>query len=156
MKKTSVLLVVSFLLIFPLILGCGGAKLKTVFVEGVITLDGKPLADAMVKFSPKDDGGGATYAQGQTDSSGRYLLTAMQGGGTGKGTTPGEYIVLVTKHEIRQLDKPMESMGGAPPKTTETVNVLPKVYNDVKAARFSATVVAGKNKFDFNIESDAK
>jgi len=156
MKKALVLLAVSFLLIDPCVSGCGHAKLSTSFVEGVITLDGTPIDGAVVKFSPKSEGGGAVYAQGQTDANGRYLLTAMQGGGADKGTTPGEYIVLVTKKETRQLDKPRESMGGGPPITSENVDVLPKVYNDVRAAKLSATVVTGKNKFDFDLDSNAK
>ena len=47
-------------------------------------------------------------------------------------------------------------MGGGPPITTESVNVLPKVYNNLNAAKFSATVVSGKNKFDFPLDSKAK
>lgn len=154
MKKTSVLFFTSVLLVFSCISGCDKAKLATDFVEGTITMDGAPLAGAMVKFAPK--GGGGAYAQGQTDSSGHYKLTAMQGGGAGKGTTPGDYVVLFSKMETRQLDKPKESMGGGPPITSETVNVLPKVYNDLKAAKFEAKVVSGKNKFDFDLDSKEK
>ena len=156
MKKPLLILTASFLLIFPCVSGCGNAKFSTSFVEGVITLDGAPLDGAVVKFSPKSDGGGAVYAQGQTNSNGRYLLTAMQGGGADKGTTPGEYVVLVAKTETRKLDKPRELMGGGPPVTEETVSVLPKVYNDNRAAKLSATVVSGKNKFDFDLDSKAK
>ncbi len=154
MNKSLMALPALLLLFVPCSAGCGKATLGTNFVEGVVKMDGAPLVGAVVKFAPK--GGGGTYAQGQTDSTGRYTLTAMQGGGEGKGTTPGEYVVLVTKLESRKLDKPKTSRGGGPPITTETVNVLPKVYNDLKAAKFSATVGSGENKFDFELDSKAK
>ena len=143
-------------LVFPLFLGCGqGAKFGTDYVEGIVTLDGVPLADASVSFSPKDAGMGK-FANGRTDSSGHYTLTAQQGGGQGKGTTPGEYIVLVTKFEQVKLDTPRKNLGGGPPITTETVNKLPKAYNDVNAAKLTATVAAGKNKLDFDLKSNEK
>jgi hypothetical protein len=32
--------------------GCGSQGLKTHYVEGIITLDGQPLEDAMITFFP--------------------------------------------------------------------------------------------------------
>lgn len=144
----------AIVLTLPFIAGCGGAKFSTEFVEGIVTLDGAPLADAVVSFSPTGSSG--KYASGRTDATGKYVLTAMQGGGEGKGTLAGEYVVLVTKHEVKQLSTPRPNQGGGPPITTETVNTLPAVYNDAKAAKLTATVASGQNKFDFDLSSKEK
>ncbi len=50
------------------LLGCGGPQFGN--VSGIVTLDGKPLADISVRF--EDEGGSAAIAR--TDKSGRYEL----------------------------------------------------------------------------------
>jgi len=149
-------------LLFPLFTGCGGggAKFATEFVEGIVTLDGAPLEGAVVSFSPKGSG---KFASGRTDSSGRYTLTATQGGGNGKGTTPDDYIVLIVKNEAVPLAEPEKDEDGNPrldasgnPITTRIANVLPVVYNNVDTSKLTATVVAGKNKCDFALSSTEK
>ena len=87
-----------FFMIF-VFLACGCQKgPKVQFVEGTIKHDGAPLAGAMVSFTPKTDGTGAMSASGETDSSGKYHLTVLQGAARiGSGTTEGEYLVSVVK-----------------------------------------------------------
>src|SRR5262245_12374499 len=75
-------------------LGCGQGK--TVKVEGVVTLDGKPLPAATVTFVP--DGNGRA-ASGRTDQDGIFRLTTFR---TDDGAVPGEYKVTVV------VDKPTE------------------------------------------------
>jgi hypothetical protein len=71
--------------------GCGGAK--RVPVEGVVTLDGKPVEGAAVTFMPEGDKG--TTAVGQTEAGGVFRLI--------DGAWPGSYKVLVTKTEDTAL-----------------------------------------------------
>ena len=75
--------------------GCGPKGPDVQFVEGVVTLDGKPLDGAAVAFVPVDKAG--ISAAGKTDADGRFRLNATQGKKYGKGTVVGEYVVTVTK-----------------------------------------------------------
>jgi hypothetical protein len=67
------ILVLTFATTLFAIIGCGGVKY--VPVSGVVTLDGKPLANAMVLFQPIGDQGGVG-STAKTDSEGRYKLEA--------------------------------------------------------------------------------
>jgi hypothetical protein len=73
--------------------GCGPAGPDVQFVEGVVTLDGKPLDGASVAFVPIDKSG--ISAAGKTDADGRFRLNATQGKKYGKGTVVGDYVVTV-------------------------------------------------------------
>ncbi|MDR1382390.1 MAG: hypothetical protein LBJ67_00875 [Planctomycetaceae bacterium] len=56
------------------------------------------LTDATISFSPAVEGQGMP-AVGKSDASGKYTLTAMQGGKDGAGTTQGKYNISVFKEE---------------------------------------------------------
>jgi hypothetical protein len=66
-----------WLLVLLFVAGCNGQGI--VPVSGRITLDGRPLANAVVLFEPNDDrhnpGMGST---GETDADGRYELRQIQ------------------------------------------------------------------------------
>jgi Carboxypeptidase regulatory-like domain len=68
--------------------GCGGP----VDVQGKVTLNGKPLAGAMVVFIPE---GGGPEAGAFTDAEGNFRLNGRKT----EGTLPGEYRVIVSKKE---------------------------------------------------------
>lgn len=123
--------------------GCSRATLDTEFVTGVVTLDGDPIEGARVVFASK---AGGTPAYGVTDKSGRYRITALQGGGTGKGTTQGEYLIAITKIQANKIsEEPMIRY--------ENVQLLPLVYSDAEQSQLTATVVKGKNEFNFDLKS---
>lgn len=127
--------------------GCGRNALKTEPVSGVLTLDGKPLVGANVMFHPKDMDG--FVAVGLTNEEGIYRLTAMKGGKFGKGTVTGEYHVTFSKTDI-VLTNPDEIPDNH---VYRTDFLLPLVYADINTSPFSATVVRGKNIFDFDLKS---
>ncbi|MDR1963853.1 MAG: hypothetical protein LBQ50_08750, partial [Planctomycetaceae bacterium] len=91
-KILSIIFIVTGLTVFSI--GCPSNTLKTDFVEGVVMLDGVPIADATITFSPK---GNEPAAVGKTDSSGRYTLSSLQGGRNGQGALSGDYYVTVKK-----------------------------------------------------------
>jgi len=102
-----------------LLAGCGSAPSgipdlgETVKVSGVVTLDGKPLADAGVKFHPISDKGfqGAT---GMTDAEGKYDLGMIIGAKDRKpGVVPGKYKVTVSRWRLKD-DRPMTEAKGDP------------------------------------------
>lgn len=101
------------------LMGCGPGASKppdlgeTVKVTGVVTLDGKPLADAGVKFHPLSDKGfqGAT---GMTDAEGKYELGMIIGAKDRKpGVVPGKYKVTVSRWRLKD-DRPMTEAKGDP------------------------------------------
>jgi hypothetical protein len=88
--------------------GCGG-PLKTVKVEGIVTLDGKPLPAATVTFVPVGDG---RAASGRSENDGSFRLTTYR---TDDGALPGDYKVTVV------VEKPVDerSVGRDPSTLTD-------------------------------------
>ncbi|VTU01257.1 Putative secreted protein OS=Rhodopirellula sp. SWK7 GN=RRSWK_05138 PE=4 SV=1 [Gemmataceae bacterium] len=71
--------------------GCGP---RTTYgeVEGVVTVDGRPLPKVEVRFMPEPGGGSAARAVGYTDANGHYRLT-LDGGEPG--VAVGSYVVCL-------------------------------------------------------------
>ncbi|MDX1930685.1 MAG: carboxypeptidase-like regulatory domain-containing protein [Pirellulaceae bacterium] len=69
--------------------GCGNGLTP---ITGVVTMDDKPLPNAIVTFFPVDGGSAAT---GKTDDKGNYKLIGV----LGEGLKPGSYKVSVTTAE---------------------------------------------------------
>src|SRR5262245_12253374 len=79
--------------ILPLLmaLGCSGGG-KPIKVEGKVTLDGKPLPEALIQFLPEGEQGGPP-ANGLSGTDGTFRLTTFN---SGDGALPGTYKVTVT------------------------------------------------------------
>ena len=155
MKRLSNFLFVSLLLIFTVsILGCSDGKLKTEPVRGTVTLDGEPLADAAVSFVPKNPGEGAA-GFGRTNEKGVYLLQTIAGN-PDAGTLPGEYIVTISKYQsVPTGRKIMDSSTREWVDEVQSVLLFPGMatYANSETTPFSATVVKGRNRFDFELKS---
>lgn len=84
-----------------LLTGCGPSGPKLVPVEGIVTLDGEPLAFKSLLFLPADgtDGNGAG---GFTDGQGKFSLIGVVFGATSdfRGCPPGRYRVVVSESTI--------------------------------------------------------
>lgn len=146
-------------------MGCSPASKATVateYVEGVVTLDDKPVAEANVRFLPVTEGQGMA-AGGMTDAKGVYKLTATQGSETGEpggGTLPGEYYVGVVKTtspdvageetgesgENTDEEEEQEQGEDESPDDGGITYVVPQKYNDPKTSGLKVTVKAGKNE----------
>jgi len=104
-------------------------------VSGTVTLDGQPLVDATVNFSPAE--GRPSF--GKTDAAGQYSLSFV-----------GEYTgAIVGPHTVRiSTEQYIEREDG----TTDYVkeSVLPG-YN--KKSTLTANVEPGENSFDFELSS---
>ena len=155
------------------VMGCRpkGKGLKTEYVEGVITLDGKPLDEATVQFSPLTLDfsitpalGEPELANGLTDSSGKYTLSSINGD-VGKGAIAGEYRVLVSKVKVTTVDLDANGLPTGPvkrdaagyPILTSQEDLIPAVYGDRQSSPLTYTVKPGKNlKVNFDLKSDAK
>ncbi|MCR9234092.1 MAG: Ig-like domain-containing protein [bacterium] len=149
----------------PLVcLGCsrGGDDIKLAPVSGVVTMDGKPLTNAIVIFSPQK----GNPSSGRTDSSGNYTLTYRD---QLKGAVPGSHsITIITAPpesprqaedsevaEVIPVDTFASSDQGVPklklPKDTFKKDPIPERYNS--KSELKKEVVEGKNKFDFELQS---
>lgn len=68
--------------------GCGGARTSP--VEGVVLLDGKPVAGASIQFVPQGTGRDATA---ETDHNGQFALSTFE---PRDGAIPGTYKVVIS------------------------------------------------------------
>jgi hypothetical protein len=111
--------------------GCGHNEL--VKVHGIVTLDGKPVENAMVTFLPSQRGG--KTATGRTGTDGSFQLTTRN---PNDGAMPGDYLVIVEYEEgtevppaanVKQahegLRKAAKQKSKKPPKY-----VIPATYSD--------------------------
>ena len=106
-------------------------------VTGVVTLDGKPLADAIIDFYPQTaaEKGNARTSSGMTNADGQYTL--MYNNDT-VGAIVGDHLVRISKSD-----------GGAEVAGPET---LPAKYNN--QSQLKATVGnSGVNQIDFELKS---
>lgn len=131
--------------------GCGSGKLDTESVVGTVTLDGAPLAEAMVNFSPVEAGKGSP-SYGKTDEAGRYKLQTMLGEADA-GTTPGEYVVTVSKSVLKETGKTYTTSEGETKPEMTSEELLPEKYTNAKTSPLKATVVEGANELNFELSS---
>lgn len=118
--------------------GSGGDQPELGKVEGTITLDGHPLADAIVYFSP--EGGRTSF--GQTDADGYYSLEYTH---HAKGAKVGRHSVRVSTAVDAEVDDDGRVLKpGFPEK-------VPPRYNE--QSELAAEVKSGKNEIDFPLTS---
>jgi major membrane immunogen (membrane-anchored lipoprotein) len=99
-------------------------------VTGVVTLDDRPLADAMIVFSPVGNG---TTSYGRSDSEGKYRMLFRD---NEYGAWLGENIVRITTFDL----------GGKKEQ-------VPIVYNS--RSTLKVEVKPGENVHNFQLKSDA-
>jgi hypothetical protein len=143
------------------IAGCSGAEgdnqVDVYEVTGTVTLDGKPLADALVTFSPK---AGQPVATGQTDSSGKYTLQTYE---AGDGAAAGEYVALVYKNEAdasaasgpaaHDPNNPNPQAHSGPSRRTAVKSLVPQKYGSVDQSDLKVTVKEGENNIPLDLKS---
>ena len=89
--------------------GCGGAKERFEYapVSGIVTVNGAPVSDATVTFSPvptADRKNPGPASIGTTDVSGRFTLTTIRGEA---GAVIGQHRVAVSTEKIaREAEQP--------------------------------------------------
>lgn len=109
-------------------------------VHGVVTLDGQPLPNAIVYFSP--DGGGRV-SQDMTDAKGEFDLVYI---GSTLGAKTGPHSVRITT----AYDGFDEASG----QTVERPELVPKRYNGTQT-ELKADVKPGRNTINFDLKSSS-
>ncbi len=106
-------------------------------VKGKVTLDGKPVPNASIIFTPMDPG---LRSFGRTDESGQYELTYQQGH---KGAAVGPHTVRIrTGGEVADADGNIVS---------ESPEIIPERYHGQMA--LSKMVEPGENPINFDLTS---
>jgi hypothetical protein len=133
--------------------GCGGSDVDLVRAEGTVTLDGQPVADAGVVFTPKKKEL-CLPAAGTTDASGRFALVTTNR----PGAMLGKYRVVISKTELPDLprgpDGKVDESRLHEMKEMTEVNYLPVRYASADTSDLEATVNATSNNFTFSLTSD--
>ena len=114
-------------------------------VSGVITLNGKPLENAMVSFLPGSEWGSSSAT---TDSDGRYELT--QGVENEKGAVVGQHTVTIYAQDYAQ-DSEITDLKKTPISSAPQKNSIPDKYNINSTLKVD--VKAGSNTFDFKLDA---
>jgi hypothetical protein len=116
-----------------LLAGCGGGPTLG-RVEGTVTLDGQPLADAKVEFQPTS--GSPSYAT--TDAQGDYKLMFAP---DQYGAIPGDHVVRITTFQ-----------ASSEPGSTDVVEErVPAKYNS--ESELHKNVTTGRQEIDFPLSS---
>ena len=115
-----------------LLCGCPGDSdaPPTTKVEGKVQLNGKPVADATVNFSPADPAQ-LRPAVGTTDQEGKYVLSSFE---PSDGAMPGEYLVSIVP-SVKQAGP----LYGSAPQPTSPV---PDKYKNPETSGLKATITA--------------
>ncbi len=118
--------------------GCDADGPPLVRVQGVVTLDGQPLAGKAVRFIPDRDTPGAG-AGANTNADGAYDLIAVRPGAVRDvmGIPPGVYTVTITEPIFPvEFDIPVHddsevapAIGLPPPRTVAKATIPPR-YTD--------------------------
>lgn len=145
-------LILPFLVLSLVVMAGCGSSLRTWPVEGTIKLDGKPLAEADVRFTPvENQGRDAAFAI--TDEQGHYQLQTTRGKAEG-GALPGEYKVTVIKSVLKPNgQKILNPETGKIEPDVDAVNILPPIYQEPDKTPLTVTVDKKSQTFDFDLKT---
>jgi hypothetical protein len=129
------------------LIGCGGGAHDEVSVSGTVTLDGKALPGAALRFVPTGSTRGVG-GMGRAGADGKYTLKGMRGAA---GILPGTYKVVISKLVMPDgTDFPADSKVG--PMDSPAKEQLPATYSDSNQTRLTATVPEGGGVVDFRLK----
>jgi hypothetical protein len=133
-----------------LLCGCREAPPPIVPAEGVVLLNGKPLAKVEVRFFPKTDYGAEYIAKGVTDEQGHFTLTCKGE----SGACACENHVVIDEAELpaqlkgekaqAELNEYFAKLGG--------INRLPPKYRNLSDSPLVANVNKEQKSYKFELK----
>jgi hypothetical protein len=119
--------------------------------EGVVTLDGKPLAGAQVMLEPRGETRGqAVFAK--TDGAGKFAVASPDG--KQRGAAVGNYRVIISKLVKPDGSDFIPDPNSGPDDTGGFRQLLPSVYSDPVQTTLTADVPDGGTKsLEFKLNS---
>jgi len=135
------------------VVGCGTSGPRLAPVTGKVTLDGQPVANAVVTFTPA---GGGIASSGITNENGEYQLVCQQG----RGAVIGQHKVSVRSQPPVQdsasqvsSDDPSYQYGGQDSsKAPAFVEKIPARYNT--NSELVREVKSGSNVIDLELTTN--
>ncbi|MFM8709008.1 MAG: hypothetical protein ACKOHK_13265 [Planctomycetia bacterium] len=126
--------------------GCGGRK-DMGRVSGTVTFQGRPVADAVLRFTPKDRSPGMA----RTDAAGRYPLNTLR---KGDGGFAGVAVVTITPWVEPFIERADDAITGRKPPPEPPRPDIPAQFRTAATTPLTVEVVAGKrNVFDFELST---
>jgi hypothetical protein len=123
-------------------------------VEGVISLDGKPLGGADIMFVPQGDTKGQGGV-GRSETGGKFELLSQDR--KRKGTPVGSYRVIINKLVKPDGSDFIPDPNAGPMDTGGFKELLPTAYSDMGQTRLEAVIPdGGKKDIEFKLNSKAK
>ena len=134
--------------------GCNKKRMKgLVPAQGVVTLNGEPVAGAMIMFTPVQIGTEAVAASTTTDEKGAFKMTTVD---PGDGVFPGDYNVTVVKDEFQggltleqarvNSQNPDEARKQGSVEEATVIHYLPAKYADMNTTDLKVSIPAGGQK----------
>lgn len=128
-------------------------------VSGTVTMDGEPVENALVTFTPVE---GGRSSSGTTDEQGKYTLGFIDG----PGALVGEHQVTVKSlPKAQQIDEELKNMSSDDPRYQEmmaagaqaynnaqTEETIPEKYNTNTTLQYEVT--KGQNTIDLELTSE--
>lgn len=131
-------------------LGCGSGGPPLGQVSGTVTLDGEPVTNGLVTFTPEAGGRGST---GKTDASGKYTLSFVEGPGALVGTHKVTVTTLKEAAAVEEVSSDSDAymkqaMGGSASDydNATVTEPIPAKYNT--ETTLTCEVTSGGNTFD--------
>lgn len=136
------------LLLCLVIVGCSQGPTDTpplARVKGTVTLDGKPLTQGSVQFTPdKNRGTTGRMALGNINEDGTFELMTIR---ADDGAQVGYHLVAIESYETTAFD-PNKPANQAPK------SLIPAQYANPQTSKLTAEVKAGEeNVFNFDLKS---
>jgi hypothetical protein len=122
-----------------LLSGCGGERIERCPVRGSVRLDGQPLAEGTILFSPRAQGPSA----GGEIRDGVFTLSEQEG------PSPGPYLVEINAYRPTGKTERDAATGET---ITLAESIIPPRYN--RNSTLTVEVKAGEeNRFEFELQS---
>jgi hypothetical protein len=134
------------LTLFPaallLLTGCGEGNVNHSDISGAVKLDGKPLEEGSILFTPTNGASGS--AAGGTIANGRYQLS----GETGPTIGWNRVEIRAMRKTGKKIPKPFAPQGQM---IDEQIEAIPPRYNSQSSLKVE--VKRGENTADFDVSS---
>jgi len=134
-----------------LAIGCGGKGGPVLPVNGIVTLDDKPLDEATVIFHPEEEG--ATSGFARTGSDGKFVIRGAKGE---KGLAPGKYKVTVSKMKLPGGGGPDAPPPVAAVTEVDVQNDLPAIYSQAAHSILAYSVTGDGKPIEIKLDSKRK
>jgi hypothetical protein len=117
--------------------------------EGIVTINGQPLPNALVTFTPSGNVSSAAIATGVSDDAGKFTLTC----GDKPGAAVGECIVTVIEGPVAETLRGEDQQGALAAATAKLKNrPIPGDYGIVAKSPIKVTVSAGKKDYPIELK----